>query len=546
MLLAGSTGRDSLRELLERVAQLLQSVLPGQAARDLVDARAQHGELLYLLGERNDARPCRRGLTGDGGHAFAQLVHRLGFGNGTDCERGELGPQALERVRRHGSGGDLFHARLQGRQIVRGDDGRRQLTDSRPESSEIVCRDRTRGQLLDGGTQGGKLLLRRRRPAGERRHLGSQVGEVVRRRLAGERRDLRPQLVQYLRRGRPRGDLVEPGLQRRQVVGRDGARLHRFDGGTQFGDPCVERLLEAHGGNDLAEPALDGVEACRRLLHPCSQLLQGSAERLDLLRLDARRRPGDPLLDGGDRRPHVVGEQPQILVPRGRGGRVLDGPHPLRELLDGAMQVGRPLSGGRRSSGDAVLPRLRLDGLRRPQLLQGRPLLGERAREIEPRETSLLDEHLAQTRAGLALHVERPVEVVGGDETSREEDLADGAAQLWLDRNRVRLRLPCRRRCRSGSGRGGRRGLVVARRSVALELRPLLGEHARELEARDAEFRHDDLAQALAGLRLLLERELELFLRDEALLDEEGADQARRDGRGCFHIASIGRHSFEV
>ena len=86
---------------------------------------------------------------------------------------------------------------------------------------------------------------------------------------------------------------------------------------------------------------------------------------------------------------------------------------------------------------------------------------------------------------------------------------------------------------------------LLFRRALTLVLGPLFREGACEVESRHAEPLDENFAEAIARSLLLLERNIELFLCDQALLDEEGANQEGRDG-WAFHGASIGNPSFEL
>ena len=80
---------------------------------------------------------------------------------------------------------------------------------------------------------------------------------------------------------------------------------------------------------------------------------------------------------------------------------------------------------------------------------------------------------------------------------------------------------------------------------MTLVLSPLVGQRTCQVESRNAEPLDKDLAEAIARAALLFERDIELLLRDQALLDKERADQQSRDS-GTFHGASIGNPSFEL
>ena len=83
-----------------------------------------------------------------------------------------------------------------------------------------------------------------------------------------------------------------------------------------------------------------------------------------------------------------------------------------------------------------------------------------------------------------------------------------------------------------------------ARRLLLLELGPLLGEHAGELETRDLELGDQDLPEQLPALGLNLESAVELLLGQKPTLDEERADQTRLKHRCVNHATCIGNPSF--
>ena len=64
----------------------------------------------------------------------------------------------------------------------------------------------------------------------------------------------------------------------------------------------------------------------------------------------------------------------------------------------------------------------------------------------------------------------------------------------------------------------------------------MLSEDTRELDAGDAEVLNEDLPQVLLRLDLDREGSLKLLLGDEATLEEDGADQPRRDRIGRTHV----------
>jgi hypothetical protein len=146
-------------------------------------------------------------------------------------------------------------------------------------------------------------------------------------------------------------------------------------------------------------------------------------------------------------------------------------------------------------------------------------LLREGTGELELADHAQADERLAQPLPGLPLPLERVVELLLGDESAGDEDLAQ-----WPP--------------------------AVARRAVraaaAPHVLPLLGDDTCELLARHAESLDEDLAELLARLALDLERHADLALGDEAAVDEQRPDQSRRDGVRCVHPTSIGNPSFEL
>ena len=156
-----------------------------------------------------------------------------------------------------------------------------------------------------------------------------------------------------------------------------------------------------------------------------------------------------------------------------------------------------------------------LDALRRrrPQLLQAGPLLGERACKVEPRQGPAADQHLP---SGC------PVSFCAS---------APRRARSRPTKPRSTKISPMRRRSPPCRGDPAIRPLLVRPAHLAgprlLELGPLLGEHAGELDTRDLELGDEDLPEQLPALGLELERALELLVGQKPTLDEEGADQPR-------------------
>ncbi len=257
-------------------------------------------------------------------------------------------------------------------------------------------------------------------------------------------------------------------------------------GGEPFdrpGEPC-----DLLGARELVEPSLD----------PGQPLLDGAGlgtERRQV-RVGTRREGGELLLDAGNR------------VLQGRG---------VRRAVRGSIRAGR--------SGREIVPRLDRLRVGRTQLLQAGPLLRERPGEVEPLDHAHPHEDLAETVAGLGLDPQRLVELLLGRHPPLDEDLAQRPLRLGVDRVPILDQA-------HGRHRELDRALVA---SSPLHRRPLLGEHARELDPRDAERGHEHLADHLAGALLDDERLLELLLGDEATLDEDLADQTGREDSRLAH-----------
>ena len=248
---------------------------------------------------------------------------------------------------------------------------------------------------------------------------------------------------------------------------------------------------------------------CCRLL----ERLETTTENVDLsTKLGAAEVGGvvvEATFDRRDRVPELRSCGREIVLPGGGDRCSLDEAQAFLESGDRRF-TGRQWHG----RGCAVLPRLRIDDRSRgAKLLQRRPLLCERACEIEARQASLLDQDLADAGAGFALGVECSLELVVADEAKLDKDLTNRPSDGRLN-GRFLDKRERHDRC-----------LLIARHR-GLELCPLLSEDARELEPRDAELCHDDLTQALTGVLLQFKGPLELIIRNQALCHEDGADQA--------------------
>ena len=265
--------------------------------------------------------------------------------------------------------------------------------------------------------------------------------------------------------------------------------------------------------------------------HACTGRLEalGSAGELGSQRLDfAAQLP-----------PFRLADAVELVEPR-RGG-VERGP----QLVDGPLQPAALLRlGGLVDDGlvRAAEPPLRIGRRRRAQLLEVGPLVGQGARQLEPREASLRDEDLAEPLPRLLLDSERMLELFLVDRALLHEDLAD--------RPPAALARVERRPFRGDSGQIGLGGVLVLLRLLLecarpLERGPLVCERAREIEPRDAVARDEDLAEPHPGPLLLFERALQVVLGDETFLDEDRPDQACGNRR-CFHIPLIGSPSDEV
>ncbi len=561
-----------------------QGVDPGDELRELsLPLGARGAETLHRLCELVDPRR-RVSRLGDPSadrlELPAQLVERPGVVAAAQALLETVEPLLQARHRIGGDGGLLLSQRLH---------LRRQLAE-RPAPLLQAGRDdlQTRAQLRHRLLGDARLLL------SQRLHLRRQLAErlapllqpgrddlqtraQLRHRLLGDARLLVAQRL-HLRRqlaapalhlGR---DRLHAQAELRNAIGRRGERVepsrevgHRV---TPVAGGVAEGVEPLAHGCELGAELDDGVGRVRTthvrldLLDPLAKAVCddpelgpnrgcGSGSR--------RRRRGDRRLDLAEPRAQLV-EVPrlvrrerllQLVEPRGdrrletgvsRVARIRELLDARPELLDPRRQLARDgaVGGGRRSddlgSGLDPLGRRRRRLVGRAKLLERRPLVGERARELEARELAGGDEDLAEPAAALPLLLEGLFELLLGHEPALHEDLSDRALE-------------------DAAGGGGdgrerdrrrhRRRLAVLDSSPALVLGPLLGEGAREVEPLDAELLDQDLAEPLARRALLLEGELELLLGDEALLDEDRADQTGGDRRRV-HGPLIGNPSFEL
>ena len=168
------------------------------------------------------------------------------------------------------------------------------------------------------------------------------------------------------------------------------------------------------------------------------------------------------------------------------------------------------------------------------QLLQARPLVRERAGQLEARDRPARDKDLAEPIAGRTLLLERVGKLLLGDHPLLDEDLADRPAVFLVDGRDVPL---SRRRSKSVDR--------LLSRIRALEVRPLLCDRTGQLQTRHPVVVDEDLAEKAAFLFLDGQRFVEGFLGDEPTLDEDRPDQLGGNG-GRFHAGLIGIPSDEV
>ena len=370
-----------------------------------------------------------------------------------------------------------------------------------------------------------------------------------------ERRNL---LAPFLRR---HGKRVDPARKLRDGVPPLFRRCRqRVEAMYQLGErrPELRELLGHRHLLDALDPDPQVVRHLRELLPP---FVRGRRDRLDARRESGQLRPEGVRAAGGPalelllevlesstqqlrrllelRLPVELGDRDLVDA----GGQSIDAAGELRHSR-GRRGGHDDLGGGqddvrcRTDIGVSVGPHRRLGG--RSQLLEGRPLVGESARQLEARKLPARDEDLTEPRAGRLLLLERLLQLGIRDEPALDEDLADRPLHRGGRDGRYGWRIG--RLC---GGQACVRGLALLGLPLALVLRPLLGQRAREVEPLDAELLDEDLPDAYACRTLLLERQLELLLGDQSLLDEDRADQPGGNDRR-IHGRSIGNPSFEL
>ena len=170
--------------------------------------------------------------------------------------------------------------------------------------------------------------------------------------------------------------------------------------------------------------------------------------------------------------------------------------------------------------------------------------LGEAASTLGPRSLDLVDgslETLLRVRERAA-HIFDP-----GRSVDLCRSVRVGDSLTHLGETRGELVDPSDELCRNGRGVLRRFGTLAVRprglgRAQLLQVRPLVGESACELEPRDRALCDEDLAEPLAGLALAAKRSCQLVLRDHSLLDEDlaersplaGLEHADRNGWSAF------------
>ena len=355
-------GGDLERLLLERLQSLLESFAVGNGARlQLVDARAQSVDCRPQLivsgvrGLRGDLLDLRRQLIEPRAESYDRrriIVVGLWVVGGPSGELGQCPAHLADELLAGHAAGEVGDALLEPGQVV----------EPRHEGRKLGVRclrlagDRV--ELVRETRRGG--CLGSVDPLGELCDLGAKlIDTCVLRRACGELLDARPHLVESLGRRRTLGQLVEPAA---QLIERGEPRVEhvRSDGA---GDALLERFEPGDGGVDALPQLGDGpLQAFRRFR--------------------ATVRWCRTLLERNDRCPKLGREPPKILLPGRRRCSALDDAHAAFEIGEGGTQLARDLS-CRRDDDGAAVPGVLLHGLRGPQLLQVRPLLGQGARQIE-------------------------------------------------------------------------------------------------------------------------------------------------------------------
>ena len=470
---------------------------------------------------------------------------------------------------------------------------RRQLLDAIGELVDVSSRFGQRGEraaeLVEVAPQVIRLLARRRR-----RELGRQLFDPVGQRFdsgarRGRRRESCPKLLELAAQrlgpvvdqqaGNSLCELLDTVGDRTELVGLGGgegfetaAELVEFEAnrvgvGSVGGGGGGRQLVDAFG----QRPQLLRVVACDVCvgLEPPRQLGQCVVRR---------RRSGDGIVDAclecGDGVPpgfRGLGEALEPLRQRGellanrRDGLVRDGGRRLQlldaafELLDGRIGLRPPgldrlptdrrmLRQRVRGHSERTERRRRLDRCgQRPDgsiavllsfSFSGRGgLIFERVPQAHPGQISLRDEDLSELPAADLLLVERLGQLGSRDEAPLDEDLADRPL-----RRRLVLAPLVEHPRELPNGRVGGAVLVGA---AGLVLGLLKLQRALERLALDVEPLDQDLPEQAAARLLLPERDFELFLRQNALFDDQRADQACGDGRRV-HACGIGNPSSEL
>ena len=269
------------------------------------------------------------------------------------------------------------------------------------ERPELVERDRS-GDLCHAPSQ----LVERRSELFEGGRL-----DVVRGLLAQllelAREGIHPRCQNRIRR-RPGGQLVQGAadvVHRRAVGGELDASRQCVDLVGQFAGASLDRGERAlHSVRELVEPSREPRQAVLNDLDPVEQLV-GSADL------------------GGLQTELEIGE---LRLERGEAATQLDDRVLKLLCVAGLLRLERHRLAGS-VPGTSVLAPTRILG--RPEPGCGiRPLLGERAGELETGDRTGFDEDLTQGLAALLLRPDRLLELVRFDVAAREEDVADRLA----------------------------------------------------------------------------------------------------------------------